>query len=344
MEKTIIQFQKEFFVKPPQKRVFLIHGDEPYLIKNFLSKLKEKYRENYKVLWGDDITEEEFYTNISETNIFGNLKENAVVLYNFEDFLKKLGRKKKAKELLIKTLKNIKSNYLFIVFDRKLQKQELSTEPYKSIQSFGMVIVAGRLSKEKIRQLVLKKFREKGVKIEEKAIDYLLELTEHNLMELKLEVEKLIDYAFETKDLSLEEVKSIAFAISENANLFEFIDAFLMGEGEKAVKLLDTLYRWGFHPLQIQKILVSYVIKLYIAQRLLQKGKDLNTVLESLGIKNNYAKLKFKNYIQRNKTDRLERMLSFLQRIDMFEKIYFQNPEDMFKDFVVSFALAPAKG
>ncbi|RUM29521.1 MAG: DNA polymerase III subunit delta [Aquifex sp.] len=344
MEKTIIQFQKEFFVKPPQKRVFLIHGDEPYLIKNFLSKLKEKYGDNYKVLWGDDITEEEFYANISETSIFGNLKENAVVLYNFEDFLKKLGRKKKAKEFLIKTLKNIKSNYLFIVFDRKLQKQELSAEPYKSIQSFGMVIVAGRLSKEKIKQLVLKKFREKDIKIEEKAIDYLLELTEHNLMELKLEVEKLIDYAFETKTLDFEEVKSIAFAISENANLFEFIDAFLMGEGEKAVKLLDTLYRWGIHPLQIQKILVSYVIKLYTAQRLLEQGKDLNTVLESLGIKNNYAKLKFKNYIQRNDTEKLKRMLSFLQRIDMFEKIYFQNPEDMFKDFVMSFALTSAKG
>ena len=186
-------------VKPLEKRVFLIHGDEPYLIKNFLSKLKERYRGNYKVLWGDDITEEEFYSNISETGIFGNLKENVVVLYNFEDFLKRLGRNKKAKEFVIKTLKNIKSNYLFIVFDRKLQKQELSTEPYKSIRSFGLVVVAGRLSKEKIKQLVLKKFGEKGIKIEEKVIDYLLELTEYNLMELKLEVEKLIDYAFETK-------------------------------------------------------------------------------------------------------------------------------------------------
>ena len=340
MEASIIQFQKEFLTKPPVKRVFIIHGDEPYLIKTFLNKVKEKYGNSYTVLWGDELTEEEFYSNLSESSIFGSTKERVIVIFNFEDFLKKLGRRKKSKEFVIKTLKGVKNNYVFIVFDRKLQKQELSSEPIKSITAFGGVITASKLSKQKIKQLVLKKFKEKGIKVDEEAVDYLLELSEYNLMELKLEVEKLIDYALETKELSLEEVRRLSFFLSGNANVFEFIDAFLKGESEKALILLERLYMWGVHPLQIQKLLSSYVIKLFTLKRLLESGEDEKKAMESLGIKNNFLKLKFSEYLKANELSNLKRILSALRRLDMFQKLYFQPPEETFKAFVEGFLLS----
>ncbi|GAB6066483.1 DNA polymerase III subunit delta [Aquifex pyrophilus] len=342
MERNIIQFQKEFLGGKVKERVFILHGDEPYLIRTFLSKLKERFGSNYRVLWGDEITEEELYSALSERGIFGSSKEEAVVLYKFESFLKKLGRKKKSREFLIKTLKGVKSNYLFIVFDRKLQKQELSTEPYKSIQTFGLIVNSGKLSKEKIKNLVRKKFTEKGIKIEEEALNYLLESAEYNLMELKLEVEKLIDYAWDKKSLSLEDIKRALFTLSDNINVFNFVDVFLLGDYEKAVETLENLYRWGIHPLQIQKLLTSYVIKLYTASRMLEK-EDKNKVLEKLGIKNQFAKLKFTEYLKRNDKESLKRMLTSLQRIDMLEKLYFQDPSKLLKEFVLSFALSPKK-
>ncbi|WP_461832665.1 DNA polymerase III subunit delta [Aquifex sp.] len=339
MEKNIIQFQKEFLSGKVKERVFILHGDEPYLLRTFLSKLKERFGNNYRVLWGDEITEEEFFSALSERGIFGSSKEEAVVLYNFEAFLKKLGRKKKSKEFLLKTLKGVKSNYLFIVFDRKLQKQELSSEPYKSIQSFGLVVSSGKLSKERIKNLVKKKFTEKGIKIEDEALNYLLESAQYNLMELKLEVEKLIDYAWDKKSLSLNDVKKILFTLSDNVNVFIFVDAFLLGDYEKAVETLENLYRWGIHPLQIQKLLTSYVIKLYTASRMLEK-EDKNKVLEKLGIKNQFAKIKFSEYLKKNDKESLRKMLTYLQKIDMFEKLYFQDPSKLLKEFVLNFALS----
>lgn len=339
MEGSIIQFQKEFLLKPPQERVFIIHGDEPYLIRTFLNKVKEKYGNNYTVLWGDDLTEESFYSSLSEGSIFGSTKEKVVVIYNFEDFLKKLGRKKKNKDFVVKTLREVKRSYVFIVFDRKLQKQELSEEPLKSITAFGSVITASKLAKQKIKELVLKKFKDKGIKVEEKAVDYLLELSEYNLMELKLEVEKLIDYALETKELSLEEVRRLSFFLSGNANVFEFIDAFLKGESEKALVLLERLYMWGIHPLQIQKLLSSYAIKLFTLKRLVESGKDPKKAMEELGIKHDFVKLKFSEYLSANELSDLKRILSGLRRLDMFQKLYFQPPEDTFKAFVEGFLL-----
>lgn len=339
MEGSIIQFQKEFFLKPPQERVFIIHGDEPYLIRTFLNKVKEKYGNNYTVLWGDDLTEEDFYSNLSESSLFGSTKEKVVVLFNFEDFLKKLGRRKKNKDFVVKTLREVKRSYVFIVFDRKLQKQELSEEPLKSITAFGSVITASKLTKQKIKELVLKKFKEKGIKVEEKAVDYLLELSEYNLMELKLEVEKLIDYALETKELSLEEVRRLSFFLSGSANVFEFIDAFLKGESEKALVLLERLYMWGIHPLQIQKLLSSYAIKLFTLKRLVESGKDPKKAMEELGIKHDFVKQKFSEYLKANELSDLKRILSGLRRLDMFQKLYFQPPEDTFKAFVEGFLL-----
>ncbi len=339
MEVSIIQFQKEFFSKPPERRVFVIHGDEPYLIKTFLNKLKEKYGDSYTVLWGDELTEEEFFSNLSESSIFGNAKERAIVIFNFEGFLKKLGRKKKSKEFVIKALRGVKSNYVFIVIDRRLQKQELNSEPYKSITVFGGILKADKLSKQKIRQLVAKKFKDKGINVDEKAVDYLLELSEYNLMELKLEVEKLIDYATENKKLSLEEVKRLSFFISGSANVFEFIDAFLKGDREKALLLLDRLYMWGVHPLQVQKLLSSYVVKLFFLKLAIESGKDEKKVLEKLGVRSNFLKLKFSEYIRKNELREIKQMLEGLRRLDMFQKLYFQPPEESFKAFVESFLL-----
>lgn len=336
MEIPIIQFQKDFFLKPPAERVFVIHGDEQYLIRTFLSKLKKKYGNNYSVLWGDELTEEEFYSNLSESSIFGSTKERVIVIFGFEDFLKKLGRRKKSKEFVIKTLKNVKRNYVFIVFDRKLQKQELSTEPFKSITAFGGIVTATKLSRQKIKSMVIKKFKDKGIKVEEEAVDYLLELSEYDLMELKLEVEKLIDYALENKTLTLEEVKRLSFFLSGTANVFEFVDAFLMGESEKALVLLDNLYMWGVHPLQIQKILASYVIKLFTLKRLIESGEDEKKAMDKLGIKSNFAKLKFSQYLKNNELSDIKRMLSGLRRLDMLQKLYFQLPEETFKSFVES--------
>jgi len=336
VESTIFQFQKSFFAKPTKEKVFVLHGEEQYLIKTFLSKLKEKFGENYTVLWGDEVGEEEFFGELSETSIFASSREKVVVVYNFEDFLKKLGRKKKEKERLIKVLKGVKSSFVFIVYDRKLQKQELSTEPLKSISSFGGIIVANKLSKERVKQLVEKKFKEKGIKVEDEAINYLLELTNYNLMELKLEVEKLIDYASENKALSLEDVRRVAFAVSENANVFEFADLILTKDYERALRVFDSLISFGFHPLQITKILSSYAIKLYTLKRLEEKGEDLSKAMESIGIKNNFLKLKFNNYLKENSLEDIKNLLFTLQRIDAFSKLYFQDAAELLKGFLTS--------
>ncbi|NPB07403.1 MAG: DNA polymerase III subunit delta [Aquificae bacterium] len=340
MEKTIIQFQKEFLSGKADRRVVVVHGEERYLVRAFLSKLREKFGKNYRVLWGDEITEEELFSALSERSMFSAAGSGVVVLYNFEDFLKRLGRRKKAREGLIKILRNLKSNYLFILYDRKLQKTELSSEPLKSILSFGILVSAGRLSKEKVKNLVAKKFAEKGIKVEREALEYLLERTEYDLSELKLEVEKLIDYASEEKLLTLADVKRVLFTVKGDASVYEFVDALLLGEGERALQLLESLYRAGVHPLQIQKVLASYLLKLYTVKKLSESGTELSRALEKVGIRNNFLKLKFRQYLERNDAERLKRLINGLQRVDLFEKLYFQPPEEVLREFVLQNLLA----
>jgi len=336
VEHSIIQFQKDFFKDPPFGRVFILHGDEDYLIRSFLNKLKETYGEDYTLLWGSETSPEELYESVSEGSLFGGAKGGALVVREFEELLKKVGRKKSAREALIRALSRPKKKNVFLVFERKLQKGELSQEPIKSVLKLGELISANKLPQSRVRQLVKKKLTEAGISADNEVINYLIESQGGELSAIRSEVEKLIHYAGEKGKLTLEEVKRVVFPLSEGGNVFEFVDAVLLGDKERALRTLENLLREGYHPLQIQKLLSSYAIKLYLLRKFLSEGKDKEKALSSLGIRHSFTKMKFKQYLDKNDQERLKKLLSELWRADVAQKLYFQDPQKTIRELTLS--------
>ncbi|ADC88939.1 DNA polymerase III, delta subunit [Thermocrinis albus DSM 14484] len=320
----ILEYQKNISIDKI-KPINLVIGEEEYLVKTFLEKLSRIA--SLRVLWGDELTLEDFLNQLGETNLFEGKSHEIVVVKNGEEVLKKL----KDPKLVLRIARNLKKKKVFFVVG-KVDKRQLEKPPYQTIGEVGDVIEAKKLNSKKVKDLVKRRFEKEGIQIDEDALNYLLEAFSYNLMMLKTEVDKLTLYG---KRITLEDVRRVCVPSGEGS-IFDFLEAFFTRNVEKALVSLDTLYRYGVHPLLIQKSLANLVILLYTAVRL-SGGKDMDETLRKLGVRHPYQIKLYKEYISINGEEKLRKLIDGLFWLDFGEKVYYKKPEDTLRRFVIEY-------
>ncbi len=337
MDYKVIQYQREVLEKGAIKPLNLVHGDEEFLLRTLIEKLREKFGDNFTLAWGDETTLEDLYELSSEGSMFSAVTDKVVLLMHFDDFLKKLGRKKKSMESFLELLKSLKTTKLFAVVNRKLTSQELTREPFKTISVRGDVILADRLPPKRVKEIVRKKFEREAGGIEEPALELLVEMCQGNLMVLKHESEKLIAYS-EGKKVTEEDVRKVCFPW-ESYNLFDFIDSFFEKDVERTLRVLRDAYVKGTPALQIIGMLSGYITKLYTVHELISEGERIDSALEKVGVKHQFAKVKFKKYLDSISKEKARELLELMYRLDYSVKVSFANPESTLVKFTTDHLL-----
>ncbi len=330
MEYTFTSFQKEVLEKGDLKVFTLVHGEEEYLFDALLSKLKEKFPRT-EVISGSDLDPETLADRLRGSSLFAPVSEKVVVIKDFDTLLKGL-RKKKA-QLLEKILKGSPTKVVAIV-RRKLDKKDLSKEPLKNLLTLGDTVTLSKVSAQKVAQLVKRRFEREGKKITDEALKRLLELCGTDLAYLKGEVEKILLFV-EGKEVRKEHVEKVCFP-SEKGDIFSFVDAFLGGDLDRSLREVKALIRNGLHPLQIESVLATYLLRLRVLQELIKRGKKLEEAFSIADVKNKFAQVKFKGYLKSVNEERVKRMISKLSEFDLKVKVSFQDPEKALLDFVVA--------
>jgi len=159
----------------------------------------------------------------------------------------------------------------------------------------------------------------------------------NNLMVLKHESEKLIAYS-EGRKITLEDVKKVCFPW-EDPTLFDLIDSFFERDTERTLRVLRDAYTKGTHPIQILGMLSGYVTKLYVVHELLSEGDRLENALEKVGVKHQFAKLKFKNYLDKTSKSRARELLENLYKLDYALKVSFADPHRSLEKFATDYTL-----
>ncbi len=324
---SLLEYQKKLG-KGQIKAVNLIHGEEEYLVRSFIDKLREVIP--LRILWGDELSLEDFIGFISTTGMFA--KEEALFIYMAEEFLKGVKNYKN----LISHLERSKGKKVFFYVGYKLSDKDLQKEPFLSLSGLGDVIYTGKLDKRKVRELVKNKFQREGIGIEDSALEYLLEATSYQLMTLKAETDKLILYG--KKSITLEDVKSMVLAELE-LSLFDLSDGLFLKDYEKALNSINSVLMSGTHPLQVLTFLANYTLKLYIAKTLVEDGWDVEKALSEVDVKHKFQVLNFKKYLTANSIEDLNLLLKKLYLLDMGIKVYYLEPTQALKEFVIEYML-----
>lgn len=122
-----------------------------------------------------------------------------------------------------------------------------------------------------IMQIVNLKLRKEGFKYNTEVVKYLTESFGGNRLIILSELDKLVIYKDQDKNLTIEDVKACIQDNSEG-NINEFVNNLASLNIEKAYKELQNLYSEGIFPVAIIRTAIAYFIKLQLYKYQTQNG------------------------------------------------------------------------
>lgn len=302
--------------------MYLLYGDEKYLIENIVKKIKNKFGElvlgiNYIVV--DETNLKNLITNI-EMPAFGYDKK--LIIVKNSGLFKKDGRKKEATSIQKEIGNYIQENYSII--------EELSTIlfiediveknfVFEVLNKNAVICEIMELNPVELITKLKKICSLYKVQVDDKVLSYLIEVSGTNLQILINEIRKLIEHAGEGNRIVKEDVDQLSIKQIEGV-IFDLTDNLASKNISKAIDILDNLI---YQKEPLQKILITlynHFKKLYICKIAILSNKD---ILLSLNLKPNQTFLinKYKKQAQYFEKEDLRNIINELVDIDYKSKI-----------------------
>lgn len=299
------------------KSLYLIYGEEQYLVQTAINKIKKNFGElvlgiNYILV---DESNVENLISILETPAFGYDKK-LIIVKNSELF-KKDGRKKSGSPLQDKIAEYIDNNFDLVSDENILIFTEIEVDKnivYDAISKKGIISNIEELKPAQIVGRLKHICLMYDVKCDDSTINYLVEISGTNLQNLINEIRKLIEYAGKGGTITKDAVENLAVKQIESI-IFDLTDNLAVRKIDVALDILDNLI---YQKEAVQKILVTlynHFRKLYLCTIALEENKDIITSLE-LKPNQTFLVSKYKRQASFFKKDELKKILKELIDLD----------------------------
>ena len=320
----IDELEKQLSQQEP-KGIYLLYGEETFLLQQQLNKIKKKFGEiikgiNYIAI--DENNIQELIADI-ETPAFG-YSTKLIIARNTGIFKREVkgrsgGASKELKDKINEYLKSnidmINESVILVFVENEVEKNSI----YNTIERIGTVC---NFEEQKPFQIIkrLKAIcNSYKVNVDESTLQYLIESCGTNMQDLINEIRKLIEYAGENGKIQKQDIDKLCIKKIESV-IFDLTDNL----GQKKVKeALEVLYNLIASKEPIQKILITlynHFKKLYFVKIAIANNKD---VAQSLQLKPNQMFLvnKYKLQAKGFKTSELRKIIQELEDLDYHYKI-----------------------
>lgn len=304
------------------KSIYLLYGEEQYLIEMAVKKIKKKFGElllgiNYIVI--DETNLENLISDI-EMPAFGFDKK--LIIVKNSGLFKKDGRKKaptpfqeKIGKYISDNLNIIQDGVVLVFIEKEVDKNSV----YDIIERTGIVCQIDLLKPHQIVSKLKKICALYKVNANDMALNYLIETSGTSLQELINEIRKLIEYVGENGEITEKEIDMLSTKQIESV-IFDLTDSLGAKQTEKALEVLDNLL-YQKEPLQrILITLYNHFKKLYLCKVALALNKD---IVNALNLKPNQTFLvsKYKKQASYFQNNDLKNILEELVNLDYNSKI-----------------------
>ena len=300
--------------------LYLITGDEDYEKKEYLEKIKSEFGELVKGINFIILEKENINSLESEINTYplGFDKKLIIVKAEKKDKSDK-GEGEQTEEKndwftdnLEKTLSSLKDTC--VVFYGDFQKK---SRIYKLVDKFGKCFVCEKKKEYELLTWATKMFKDNGVQISSADINYLINLVGTDKLTLKNEIDKLVSYAIESKEVTKETIDLLCIRTSD-VIIFDLTDNLGSKNIKAALKCLNDLLE-NKEPIQKITIMIAKHFKSLLVAKM--ASIENRNVMAELGTKSTYAANKYISQARSFKLEEITKTIKELAKLDIDSKV-----------------------
>lgn len=229
--------------------VYLLYGEESYLVRLYRDKLKNA------ILDGGDEMNYSYFQG-SGINLL-EVREIADTLPFFQDYriivLEDTKLFKSANEF-VEYLPVMSDTTILVFVEKEVDKR---SKLYKYVQKNGLAVEMTAMSAGDTKKFVAMKLRDSEKKIRESTAEYFLEQVENSLNNIENELEKLIAYTYGREEITREDIDAVC-SVQVTGQIFKMLDAIAGGKKQEVLALYHDLLTLKESPMSILYLLTRH--------------------------------------------------------------------------------------
>lgn len=257
------------------KQIYLLFGEETFLRKNYRDSLKKAIigddTMNYTYFEGKD-TDPVAVKDMGETLPFFSEKR-LIIVENTE-------WNSASQEIIVSFLEKI-PDYLYIIFvEPSCDKR---TRFFKTCGNLGSAVEMKPLTGDKQKYWITGILNKYGKKMRENDIIHLISLTGDDMVNIKSEIEKLVNYVGEREVITSEDVDAIVTRRIED-HIFKMVDSMGRREQRRALEYYYELLARKESPFRILSLVVRQFNILIQTKELVMLRTPEKTIAQKIGV------------------------------------------------------------
>ena len=257
------------------KKIYLLYGDEPFLVGSYKKKLREAITGgdtmNFNYFEGKNPDVKEIIS-LADTMPF--FAEKRLILVEDSGFFKS------AQEELAAYLPQMPDTTCLVFAESEVDKRN---RLYKRVKELGY---AAELNKQDTAQLMRWAagiLGRDGRKISRPVMEYFLERTGDDMENIRMELEKLVCYTMGRDVITKEDVDAVG-TVHVTSRVFDMVAAIVAGNTKKAMDLYEDLLTLKEPPMRILFLIARQFNQLLQIKELTAAGKDKGAMASALKV------------------------------------------------------------
>ena len=257
------------------KKIYLLYGDEPFLVGSYKKKLREAITGgdtmNFNYFEGKNPDVKEIIS-LADTMPF--FADRRLILVDGSGFFKS------AQEELAAYLPQMPDTTCLVFAESEVDKRN---RLYKRVKELGY---AAELNKQDTAQLMRWAagiLGRDGRKISRPVMEYFLERTGDDMENIRMELEKLVCYTMGRDVITKEDVDAVG-TVHVTSRVFDMVAAIVAGNTKKAMDLYEDLLTLMEPPMRILFLIARQFNQLLQIKELTAAGKDKGAMASALKV------------------------------------------------------------
>lgn len=277
-------------------RCYLFYGTEAYLIRDYEASLTRAIiPDEAAEMMNHDIFEEKRATaaaimDAAETMPF--LNEKRLVTVRNSEFFQKAGRREEG-EKLKEFLADLPESVCLLFIEEKVEK---TSGLYKALAKVGQAVEFKKPAEKDLAAWIKKICKDNGVSMSDGVLGLFLQTVDHDMENIDGELQKLIAYKGEEKDITAEDIRAVC-TVSLEARVFDLVKAVAEKRPERAVQIYRTLLSLKESPYMVLS-LITRQFRFILETKLLSESGLTN---EAIAAKLEIRDFAVKEYLRQSR-------------------------------------------